>query len=59
MRIGRREGQRNGGNAVDALDSVGTSGVVVLLLAAVGVGPSLGGSCRNHWSVIQVGNAAT
>ena len=58
MRIGRRQGQRDGGDAVDALHCVGTSGVVavVLLLAAVG-GPAFasahsGAGRRHHRSSV-------
>ena len=57
MRIGRRQGERYGGDAVDALHCVGTSGVVVLLLAAVG-GPPLAATVRHRRKIVQIGHAA-
>lgn len=53
MRIGWRESQRHSGDAVDALNGVGTSGIIALLLAAVGIGPPLGGRVGgcSDWSL--------
>ena len=43
MRVGGREGERHGRDAVDALHGVGASLIVVLLLAAAGGSAPLGG----------------